>query len=339
MRRRRLRVKLNQRWLVSAPFGQCDSRAITGPDLDASGRRHAERFGEGRTVPTGPTLRLNMPLWQGGNLPEYYFGAQLLAWLAPATEGPVETVPVPEPEPGETLVLENGMTGRSAVLRHLREARQAIEKRQPARVLTLGGDCLVDLPPIAYLSTRYGETLGVLWVDAHPDVTTPENYPNAHAHVLGALMGRGDPDLIREVERPVAPSRVMYAGLDAWAPVEDKVIQELGLRHAGAATLAATSAPVLDWVDGHGIRHIAIHFDLDVLDPSSFRPLLFNKPNQPPDAYSGVPRGRMLPGQVVRLLNDVAGACDVVGLAITEHLPWDTLAMRNMLRQLPLLSG
>lgn len=49
--------------------------------------------------------------------------------------------------------------------------------------------------------------------------------------------------------------------------------------------------------------------------------------------------GRMKPEQVVRLLQDVARACDVVGLAITEHMPWDTLAMRNMLRQLPLLAG
>ncbi len=65
---------------------------------------------------------------------------------------------------------------------------------------------------------------------------------------------------------------------------------------------------------------------------SAFRPLLFNKPGLPPDAFSGVPRGRMLPDQVLRLLRDVARACDVVGLAITEHLPWETLAMRNMLR-------
>jgi hypothetical protein len=28
-------------------------------------------------------------------------------------------------------------------------------------------------------------------------------------------------------------------------------------------------------------------------------------------------------------------ACRVVGLAITEYLPWDTLATRNMLRQFP----
>jgi arginase len=170
-------------------------------------------------------------------------------------------------------------------------------------------------------------------------VTTPKDYPNAHAHVLGALLGRGDPDLTGEVDTPLAPSRVMYAGLDRWSPVEDEVIQELGLRHAGASTLAETSSRVLDWISDQRIEHLAIHFDLDVLDPSAFRPLLFNKPRLPPDELSGVPRGRMLPDQAVRLLGDVDRACDVVGLAITEHLPWDTLAMRNMLRRLPFMNG
>jgi arginase len=287
---------------------------------------------------SGSTLRLNMPQWQGGNEREYYFGAQLLAWLAPAPEGPVETVSVPESGENETLGLENGMRARSAVVRQAREARQTIEKHQPDRILTLGGDCLVDLAPIAYLNKRYGGKLGVLWVDAHPDVMTPRDHPNPHAHVLGALLGRGDPDLTGEVEVRLAPSRVMFAGLDSWLPVEDEVIRELGLRHAGAAALADVGAGAeLDRRAAH--RDIAVHFDLDVLDPAVFRPLTFNRPGLPADAFPGVPRGRMLPEQVVRLLSDVAGACDVVGLAITEHMPWDTLAMRNMLRQLPLMSS
>jgi hypothetical protein len=53
------------------------------------------------TKQSGQTLRLNLPQWQGGNQPEYRFGAQLLAWLAPKSAGPVETVTVPEAEPGE----------------------------------------------------------------------------------------------------------------------------------------------------------------------------------------------------------------------------------------------
>jgi arginase len=48
------------------------------------------------TKQPGQTLRLNLPQWQGGNQPEYRFGAQLLAWLAPKSVGPVETVRVPE---------------------------------------------------------------------------------------------------------------------------------------------------------------------------------------------------------------------------------------------------
>ena len=40
------------------------------------------------------TLRLNMPQWQGGAEPAYRFGGELLRWLAPAHDGPEETVEV-----------------------------------------------------------------------------------------------------------------------------------------------------------------------------------------------------------------------------------------------------
>src|SRR6516162_5840966 len=60
------------------------------------------------STPTETTMRLNMPQWQGGNDHGYHFGSQLLAWLAPAAQGAVETVPVPEPKPGETLAQPGG---------------------------------------------------------------------------------------------------------------------------------------------------------------------------------------------------------------------------------------
>ena len=61
-------------------------------------------------------------------------------------------------------------------------------------------------------------------------------------------------------------------------------------------------------------------------------------PAPPEDALAEVPRGRVAPDQVVRLLRDVAAACDVVGLAIAEYLPWEAVMTRNLLRQLPLLA-
>ena len=88
---------------------------------------------------------------------------------------------------------------------------------------------------------------------------------------------------------------------------------EEGPRSAGADALAGTSQPVLDWIAAQTITHLAVHLDLDVLDPAHFRPLLFNKPSIPEDAFEGILQGRMRLDQVVRLLNDVAGATDVVG--------------------------
>jgi arginase len=122
-------------------------------------------------------------------------------------------------------------------------------------------------------------------------------------------------------------------------PVEGELIKEFGLRRAGSEALAGNSAPVLEWIASEGITQLAVHFDIDVLDPKKFGPVLFNNPDASPGAWAGVPRGRLAPDQVVRLLQDVAAACDMVGLAIAEYLPWEAIATRNMLRKLPLLAG
>src|SRR5262245_10341852 len=226
----------------------------------------------------GKTLRLHMPQWQGGNIQDYYFGSKLLAWLAPPADGPVETIPVPEPKPGETLEIENGILGRGALIRQARAAREAIERHRPDRIVALGGDCLIDLAPMAYLNTHYGGNLGVMWVDAHPDVLTPKNSSQGNEYVLAALLGRGDPEMVSEVDTPINPSHIMYAGLDSWTPIAGEVINELSLRHAGSDELAESSSPVLSWIATEGITQLAVHFDVDVLDPKKFGPILFNDP-------------------------------------------------------------
>ncbi|XAH23226.1 arginase family protein [Xylophilus sp. GW821-FHT01B05] len=282
------------------------------------------------------TLRLVFPQWQGGNNPPYYFGAQLLSWLAPDPTGPVEQVEVP-PSTGAPLAIEDGIVGRSALLRQLQRARQLIDQHRPDRLVVLGGDCLVDLAPFAYLNERYGGELAVLWVDAHPDVMTPRDFAHAHAMVLGNLLGEGDSDFASAVKLPLKPQNVMYAGLQQTLPGERAFIERHGLKQAGPAALAENSEPVLEWLRATGAKHLAIHLDLDVLDPRAFRSLLFANPAAPADAFDGVAQGGMGIEQVLRLLGDVAQVVDVVGLGIAEHLPWDALALKNMLARLPLV--
>ncbi|TIS13237.1 MAG: arginase family protein, partial [Mesorhizobium sp.] len=172
----------------------------------------------------------------------------------------------------------------------------------------------------------YRGTVGVLWIDAHPDVQTPKDFHQGNSQVLAMLLGEGDPDFLAEVDVPVDPTKVMYAGLDEWSPPENEFLVRMGLRRTGSAELAESSSSVLKWIEQEGIEYLAIHFDVDAIRPQSFRPMLFNKP--------GAGDGFLL-----RLLGHVAGACDIVGLAITEYISWDAIQTRKLLAQLPLIGA
>lgn len=279
------------------------------------------------------TLRLIMPQWQGGNNPSYSFGAKLLAWLAPEA-GNIPQVEVPViPYDGSELPTENGVFAQTVLLQQQRSARKIIEAHQPERIIVFGGDCLVSQAPFAYLNEKYHGKLGVLWLDSHPDVSTPEMYINEHAMVLGNLLGEGDPVFSKEVKMPLNPELIMYGGLRETSPEEAEIISRLKLRKAGPEDLADDSGPVLQWIREKGIEHLAIHFDMDVLDPTLFRSLLFSNPD---GSQIDAPSGKMTLSQILKLIGDVSQQTDVVGLSIAEYLPWDALNLHNFLASLPI---
>jgi arginase len=285
---------------------------------------------------THQTLRLHFPQWQGGNNPAYHFGARLLAFLAPQATGEVEEIAVANPTDAN-LTDENGIVGRTVLLQQLNAAQAAINKHRPARIVTLGGDCLIDLAPFAYLSELYGQDLGILWLDAHPDVMTPEQFNHAHAMVLGNLLGCGDDDFRSAVTVPVSADNVLLAGLGETLPAESDFIRQHGLKTLGPEALNQSSKPVLRWIKDNNIKKLAIHLDLDVIDVNDFRSLLFANTDVAPGTFDGITQGKMTMAAVQRLLCDVGENVDVVGLGIAEHLPWDSLKLSNMLAALPLL--
>lgn len=289
------------------------------------------------------TLRLLFPQWQGGGDPSYMLGSRLLAWLAPEAAGPVEEVTIAEPD-GQPLQVRGGILARDAVVSQFQDARRRIDLHLPDRIVVFGGDCGVDLAPFAYLNERYDGDLAVLWIDAHSDLFSPKVFPNSHAHVLGSLMGQGDAEFLSAVKTPVKPGNAMVAG---WRKLpdqhselqefEDELANRLQIQRVGPEELVNDSKPVLDWLRATGAKHVAVHFDLDVLDANLFRSLTFSKPGMPTPTDNDIQAGRMTLPQVVRLLTDVANEVDVVGLGITEFVPWDAIALRDALAQLPLL--
>ena len=283
-------------------------------------------------------LRLVFPQWQGGNNPPYYLGSMMLEWLAPEPTCVVETVTVPEPG-AENSVLkeENGINGRSAIKAQLLDAQKRIHKHQPESIAVLGGDCLVSLAPFAWLQEKYGDKLGVLWIDTHPDVQTPAQYVNAHAHVLAALMGIGDTDLISVVEVPLSAEKVMIAGIHDPLPYEAQFIAEHGIKTCSPQEVRGGSMNIVNWIQEQKIEYLAIHIDLDVLDPQLFRSVLFAKPGRTQGEFGNVAEGKLTITEVLDIVNKATMQAKPVGLTLAEHLPWDAINIKYMLEHLPLL--
>ncbi len=298
---------------------------------------NAEMNAEMSAAKQQKTLRLLMPQWQGGDYdiePSsgqiYPMGARLLAFLAPGSDAPLVEVPV-EAYTGAPRPRQNGVVWQDVVLRQLRAARNIIDAHTPDRIIMFGGDCHVSQAPFAYLNERYHGKVGLLWIDTHPDISTPKDYDREHAMALGNLMGKGDPVLAGEVNAPFSPENVLLIGIDGFnAPYEEASIKEMGLRTVSPKDIADNSEAVLRWIRDRAFEHVVIHFDLDSLDPKLFYSQLLMNPGAEP--FATVP-GRLAIPQVTRLVKDVSATADVVGFSFAEHMPWDALNLKNMMEQ------
>ena len=289
------------------------------------------------------TLRLIMPEWQGGDYDLsvssgelYPLGARLLAFLAPDSGSETVEVPIEEYRQGQERRRVNGVLHEDIVIRQMKAAMNILEKRKPDKIVTFGGDCLVSQAPFDYLNGRYGGKLGVLWIDAHPDISTPEIFDREHAMVLGNLLGGGDPVMAGYVKHKINPTMVLLAGMDDFHSTEEaQIVKSLGLPVIKPQEIAEDSGVVLKWLKDNKIEHLAIHLDLDSLDPRKFFSQLTNDPFS--DEKFPTVTGKLDLRQVTRLLKDVSVNTDVVGLTFAEYMPWDALHLHKMMRQLPIL--
>jgi arginase len=242
------------------------------------------------------TTVLCVPQWQGSasrNASRLVAGAQRTAGLVGAEA--LVTVPVLETG-GEKKA---GVRALDVLLENLALTRQALAGVDDM-VITAGGDCGVDLAPIAAASARHGEALTVLWFDAHPDCYTPQTLPSGafHGMVVRTLLGDGPAQLTPE--QLLTPGQVVLAGVRTGDATEHEYITKTGIRTVSVEDIDS----VLDGLTGP----VYVHIDLDVLDPAEFGSVCYPEPG-------GVPP-RRLTDLVSRLDN-------VVGAGLTEHAPAD----------------
>lgn len=281
------------------------------------------------------TIRLLYPDYvSGGGIETYYFGANLLAHILPENDRqPVYRVNIAAPD-GRQRTVTDGIYARDEVLSGIRSAQEILEQVRPDRVVTIGGSCMVSQAPFDYLHGLYKD-LGIVWLDAHPDVSAPaDGYPNAHAMVLGSLLGGGDPSFAALLKNGrFAAGDVLYVGLQGLHDYQQKFLDEMGVHYRIQTEAFVPGDEVRAFL--HRFSHVLVHLDIDVLDPAFFHSTYFANPELVGDGSSA---GRMTMAELNDVLQLVAGCTDIVGLTLAEYLPFDEYRLHQMLSHLRLLT-
>jgi len=156
-------------------------------------------------------------------------------------------------------------------------ARESLE--EGAIPLVLGGDHSLAAGSVAASAARarnVGGEIGLIWIDAHGDMNTPDSTPsgNVHGMPLAALLGPEPAELsaIGGFSPTVRPERTALIGVRNLDEREKDLVRSSGvhvftmkdLDRLGVATVAARA---LDAVGG-GTGGLHVSLDLDACDPT-----------------------------------------------------------------------
>ena len=281
------------------------------------------------------TIRLLYPDYASGGLETYYFGAKLLRHILPANDKqPLVKVEIAPPD-GRDKEIVDGIYARDEVLAGIKDAQAKIEAERPDRIITIGGNCMVSLAPFDYLHGLY-KNAGIVWIDAHPDVSAPEDgYPNAHAMVLGSLLGYGAKALSEQMKnQKFKPDEILYVGLQGLHDYQEKCLNEAGVNYRIQDRDFVSDEEIRAFVKR--FEHILVHFDIDTLDEHFFHSTYFANPELVGDGAGG---GRMTMEKLEGALHCITDNSDVVGFTIAEYLPFDEHRLHKMFAGISLFTG
>ena len=272
------------------------------------------------------TIRLLYPDHVSGGLDTYYFGANLLQYILPQNPNqPTIKVEILPPDNKEKAVT-NGIYSEDEVLKGIKDAQKKIAAEEPDRIITIGGNCIVSLAPFDYLHGKY-ENVGIIWIDAHPDVSTVnDGYPNAHAMVLGSLMGHGAVQLSSQMKNPVfKPDEILYVGLQPLHDYQEAFLKNMGVDYKVQNKSFLSDEEIMAFM--RRFDHILVHFDIDVLDEHLFHSTYFANPELVGDGSSG---GKMTMEKLSEVLHLITENSNVVGFTVAEYLPFDEQRLNKM---------
>lgn len=145
--------------------------------------------------------------------------------------------------------------------------------------VVFGGDHSVSMGSIAGLARATGAhgKIGVIWIDAHGDIHTPQTSPSKalHGMSLAHLMGYGFKEFSglgnNQIQPVLKPENLIYLGPRDLEAEEDEFIRSQNIdlfstqdlqTQKGAASAIDSIGSLADRVD-----HLVVSIDMDVYDP------------------------------------------------------------------------
>ncbi|MGE0144082.1 MAG: arginase [Planctomycetota bacterium] len=188
------------------------------------------------------------------------------------------TIPVPETR-------DPGPAG-AKYLTEIREACETLRERVLAAVadgevpLVLGGDHSIAIGTVTGIAEYHrskGAQIGLIWVDAHADMNTPETSPtgNVHGMPLSALLGLGETSLVNlgGFTPKVAPHNVALIGIRDLDESEKDIVRRSGVNAYTMRDIdeRGMSAVIQEAIGKASAGTVGFHvsFDLDGMDPAA----------------------------------------------------------------------
>jgi len=144
--------------------------------------------------------------------------------------------------------------------------------------LVLGGDHSIAVGTVSGASEffrRRGQRLGLIWIDAHTDMNTPESSPsgNVHGMPLACCIGEGPRELteIFGSSPKVDPANVALIGIRSVDGTERDIVQRSGvhaftMREIDERGMRAVIEEAIR-IAGDGMAGFHVSLDMDAVDP------------------------------------------------------------------------
>ena len=184
-------------------------------------------------------------------------------------------------------VIREQLTDKDAIEKYLATIAEAceliasnVEKScdSGAIPLTIGGDHSFAIGSISGVASHFKkkrQKIGLIWIDAHADLNTPQTSPsgNIHGMPLAALLGKGHKQLtdVRFSGPKVKPENVALLGIRSIDAKERQLCKDSGINYYSMREIDERG--ILDVMKeavertSAGTAGIHVSFDLDAVDP------------------------------------------------------------------------